>query len=236
MSASELGNIMLLDDLARTDHSFLTPADQCWYLSEYVAGPGFRAGRVNQLIANLKCSPSVAAENRPRRQHKQRAIEELAAALRHAVSRSWVERATWVPIPPSCAASDRNYDDRLVRILRGAFASYDADVRTILYQFESTAADHSSRQRVGIESLFERICINRNTLDARPLRDALILFDDVLTTGKHYKCCERRLRAMLPTIPIRGLFVARRVLSGRGRRMPLDGIGRGLSRRAFERD
>jgi hypothetical protein len=41
----------------------------------------------------------------------------------------------------------------------------------------------------------------------------------VLCSGKHYKCCERRLRETLVDIPISGLFVARRVLP-RGRRCP----------------
>jgi predicted amidophosphoribosyltransferase len=39
----------------------------------------------------------------------------------------------------------------------------------------------------------------------------VILFDDVLTTGKHFMCCKRRLREHLGDIPVTGLFIARRV-------------------------
>ena len=48
----------------------------------------------------------------------------------------------------------------------------------------------------------------------------VVVVDDVLTTGKHYKCCERRLREVLADIPIGGLFVARRVLARRRCRAP----------------
>ena len=225
MNAASPGRVELLDELARIDHSFLRANDRCWYLAEYVSGAGSRVGSVNQLIANLKCSPSVAATNPRRRRHKRRAMEELAAALREAVSRSWAEGATWIPIPPSRSAGDCNYDDRLVHILRKAFAGYDTDIRTVLFQLESMTADHCNPRRIGIQWLFERIRVSWSVLASRPLRDELVLFDDVLTTGKHYRCCERRLRDALPNIPISGLFVARRVLQGRGRRMPLGGSG-----------
>ena len=184
----EPGRVELVDDLARIDHSFLRATDECCYLAEYITGPRARAGRrVNQLIANLKCPPSVAATYPLRRRHKQRAVEALAAALRSAVSRSWAESATWIPIPPSRSASDRNYDDRLVRILRKAFTGYDVDIRTVLFQRESMAADHCQPRRTHIDSLFECIRVNWSALGSRPLRERLVLFDDLLTTGKHYK-------------------------------------------------
>ena len=58
--------------------------------------------------------------------------------------------------------------------------------------------------------------MNHRLLDARPLRQGIMLFDDVLTTGKHFKSCERCLRTQVPEyFPITGLFIARRVLLGR---------------------
>jgi hypothetical protein len=227
----EPGRVEALNDLTRIDHWFLRATDECWYLAEYIAGPAAVAGRrVNRLIASLKCPPSVMATHPLQRRDKQRAVEALAAALRSAVSRYWAEGATWVPIPPSRSACDRNYDDRLVRVLRRAFAGYDADIRTVLFQRESMAADHCRPRRTHIDLLFECIRVNWSALGSRPLRDRLVLFDDVLTTGKHYRCCARRLREVLPDIPISGLFIARRVLSGRGRRLPIDGGEHGLMR------
>jgi hypothetical protein len=220
MSAAVFHHALTLDDRARIDHSYLTPADDCRWLAEYASGPGYRGGRVNRLICNLKCSPSIARRDPARRRHKLRAIETAATAVRAAVSRSWAQSATWIPIPPSQAPGHHDYDDRLLRILQTAFAGYDADVRVILYQSGSQPADHARERRIELGTLYESIRINWDALAARPLRQQLVLFDDVLTTGKHYKCCERRLRGALPEIAIGGLFLARRVLSGHGRRAP----------------
>jgi hypothetical protein len=220
MNVSRPAAAVALDDSARIDHPYLTAADRCWYLSEYLSGPGYRGGRVNQLISNLKCTPSVVADNPQRRRHKQRAIETVAAAVHSAVSRSWAESATWIPIPPSYAAGHADHDDRLTRILRIAFATYDTDVRTLLHCVHSHAADHLTARRIDIDSLYARILVNWAALASRPLREHLVLFDDVLTTGKHYKCCERRLRDARRDASISGLFVSRRVLSGHGRRLP----------------
>jgi hypothetical protein len=220
MKVSRLTAAAPLDDCARIDHPYLTATDRCWYLSEYVSGPGYRGGRVNQLISNLKCAPSVVADNPQRRHHKQRAIETVAAAVRGAVSRSWAESATWIPIPPSYAAGHADHDDRLTRVLRIAFAAYDTDVRTLLYCVRSHAADHLTTQRIDVDSLYACTLVNWAALTSRPLREHLVLFDDVLTTGKHYKCCERRLRDVRCNASISGLFITRRVLSGHGRRLP----------------
>jgi predicted amidophosphoribosyltransferase len=42
-----------------------------------------------------------------------------------------------------------------------------------------------------------------------PVRPEIVLFDDVLTSGKHYKAAKTRLRGALPNHPLIGLFVAR---------------------------
>jgi hypothetical protein len=209
-----------VDDMARTEHAYLSASDQCWYLARYAAGSGYRAGPINQLIANLKCLPSDAVRNPHRARHKQRAISAAAAMMRAALSRGLVESVTWIPIPPSRARHDPDFDDRLVRILRCAFEGYDLDLRNVLYQAVSTVSDHINDQRMGAAALYDRIQINWHALQCRPVRARLVLFDDVLTTGKHYKCCERRLRQVLPDTVINGVFVVRRALSGCGRRIP----------------
>jgi hypothetical protein len=220
MSSLVMSPLIALDDHARTDHPYLSASDCCWCLSRYIAGPGYRGGSVNQLIANLKCAPTIVLDDPVRRTHKQHAIEMAAEVLRRAVSRDWVENATWIPIPPSRAVTHVDYDDRLARVLRVAFTPYDADVRVALYQQHSQPADHLRPARMSLQALYESIRVNLAALAARPLREHLMLFDDVLTTGKHYRCCERRLHEVVPGASIAGLFLARRALSARGRRVP----------------
>ncbi len=211
------GGPFALDERMRADHAYLSAADQCCWLAEYRPGRGYRAGPVNQLILNLKCPPSIAAMDARRRLYKRRAIEEIGQALRGALSRSSVGSATWIPIPPSRAARDADYDDRLSRILQAAFGDYDLDLRPALYQSEGTASDHAGARRLTVDALYRVIGLERELLARRPLRERVVLFDDLLTSGKHYKCCERRLQEVLADVPISGLFVARRVLPWRWR-------------------
>jgi hypothetical protein len=84
----------------------------------------------------------------------------------------------------------------------------------LLRQTESTGADHnSSGERISPEALYEVMQVNLNALAAKPMHPYVFIFDDVLTSGKHFKCCERLLREVLsPETQITGLFVARRVV------------------------
>jgi hypothetical protein len=76
------GRLLALDAQRCTEHAFLSAADRCHCLAEYLPGRGYRAGEVNQLIVNLKCAPSIAAIDPRRRHFKQRAINNIASALR----------------------------------------------------------------------------------------------------------------------------------------------------------
>ena len=211
--------LTLLDAGSRLDHHFVSATDSCAFVAELVAGRSYRAGGLNQLILNFKCTPSAARANPQRERYKRQAITTLAHSLRLAVSQTEAEQSTWVPIPPSRSRDDPDFDDRLSRTLSLAFDSYDVDVRGLLYQVRNTAPDHAVDVRLSADMLFDLLHIDVAALKARPIRERIALFDDVLTTGKHFKCCERRLRQLLPCVPIAGVFLLRRVLT-RKRRGP----------------
>ncbi len=205
-------SLTLLDGSNRPEHAFLAASDHCAYLSQYSSGRDYRADHCNQLLRNFKCRPSAARIDPRRRHYKQQAIATLALWLRHAVPREQAEECTWVPIPPSKRRGDPDFDDRLPRTLGLAFAGYDVDVRSLLYQVQSTVPDHSHPSRLSVEALYGNLRLDLQSLGCRPLRTCIALFDDLLTSGKHYRCCERRLRQTLPSTPIAGVFLMRRVL------------------------
>ena len=216
------------DAAARRDHRYLGPNDHCLYFGEFLAGSGWRAGAINDLISDFKRSPSAIAASASALavQHfKDRAIAMVARALRRQFARSSVEAVlTFVPIPPSKIPGEPDHCDRLRRTLELAFAGLDADIRPLLRQRASTAADHESRaRRLRFAELIELTELDPAHLERRP-RPLLVLFDDVLTTGKHYRCCERRLHEALPQVPICGWFIARRALPAvrRAAEMPVD--------------
>src|SRR5262249_14497162 len=159
---------------------------------EYFAGKGYQGGGTNQLIFNFKCKPSVAETNAGRRYWKDQAIATIAAGLRKAVTQQNAERWTWVPVPPSNAIRHADYHDRLIQTLNIAFNGYNADIRLLVRQSQSTEADHVSGSRLSPDELYLMIELDHAVLNARPLREGVVVFDDVLTTGKHFKCCERR--------------------------------------------
>ncbi|HTT07031.1 MAG TPA: hypothetical protein VMF64_17260 [Steroidobacteraceae bacterium] len=208
-------SLHLLDAARRTQHCFLEAGDCCRYLWEY--RPGLPRNRAQRWISDLKCRPSQAAARPLRAIYKECALLRAAQALRAAAPRAWVEQASWCPIPPSARAGASDYDDRLLRLLRLAFAGYDVDIRPLLRQSQSLPADHCGRQRVAFAALYEAMTVDTSQLLSCTLRMEVVLFDDVLTTGKHLKCAQLRLRERLGPLSISACVLARRVLVAKRR-------------------
>jgi predicted amidophosphoribosyltransferase len=202
-----------IDETNRDQHAFLQEGDRCLFFGEYFAGKGYQGGGTNQLMFNFKTLPSIARTNPARRNYKESAIATVATGLREVVGRNQIERLTFVPIPPSKTSDHPDYDDRLTRALTMGCADINSDIRLLLRRLSSTESDHSTGARLTPEALHSLLELDSSAVAAMPLREAIVLFDDVITTGKSFKCCERRLREAIPaTVPIIGLFVARRIL------------------------
>ena len=208
-----------IDATSRADHSYLEPADCCEYLAQYRVGRG-DADDLRRLVLDFKCRPALAARSPACARRKRQAAAIIVSALRRSLTRGAVESATWVPVPPSRAIGDPDYDDRLRQALAAAFGGYDLDLRLLLTQTQSMAPDHNARIRSGADWLYRRLQVDVAALRIRPLRSRIVLFDDLLVSGKHYQCCRRRLREQLPHSPISGCFIARRLLPLRWRAAP----------------
>jgi hypothetical protein len=132
-----------IDDLARPDHFYLTPADECYFLGEYTARKGYAFSATNQLILNFK--KSMDKRGTAQWRYKERAIDEAAAAFRVALNKEWLDSATLVPVPPSKSKNDPLYDDRLVRMVRGIRGQPALDVRELVLQRASRQRRTSSK-------------------------------------------------------------------------------------------
>jgi len=195
-----------IDVLARLDHSWLTPADRCFFLGEYSARKGFAFSPMNQTILNFK--KSVDRKGFPEWRHKERAIQEVAQMFGHAAGH-WLSRATLVPTPPSRAKDDRLYDDRMARLLRAIQNPFRLDIRELVIQNNSITAAHDTDARPTPCDLVKHYKVAENLI--APVPDNIIVFDDVLTTGAHYVAMRQVLSARFPLAEILGFFVARRV-------------------------
>lgn len=83
------------------------------------------------------------------------------------------------------------------------------DVRELVIQRASTAAVHDQENRPPPD----QIQANYGVDDAlrNPAPQVIGLFDDVLTTGAHYRAASAALNQAFPHVRIIGFFIARRV-------------------------
>ena len=197
-----------IDDLTRRDHYFLDRSDKCVYIGEYTARAGYQHSQTNQLISNLK--KGLERRNKPDWGYKADAIGKAANAFRAVLSKKVLDEFTFVPIPPSKVKGDPEYDDRMTQVVRNIRLSPPVDGRELIIQTKSTIAMHESDARLRpaqIEALYR---IDERCVSPQPI--ALVLVDDMLTTGAHFKAAQSLLASLFPGVPTFGLFIARRAL------------------------
>ncbi|TAD87006.1 MAG: hypothetical protein EAZ99_19010 [Alphaproteobacteria bacterium] len=200
--------LLWIDELTREDHYYLDEGDECSYWGEYTARQGFSHSETNSLISNLK--KSVDRKGFPEWRYKGQAIKRVAELFLQGIGADKLPILTFVPVPPSKAKSDPGYDDRLIAVLNEMARTVPIDIREILIQPHSVDASHLSDQRPKPEDIAKGYTIDR-TLIAKP-RDFVVIVDDVLTTGAHFKAAKSVLQTVWPNIPFIGLFVARRAI------------------------
>jgi predicted amidophosphoribosyltransferase len=196
-----------VDEIAREDHSFITPEDKCLYLYEFTKGGGFAGD--NQLIANLKKKP--ATSNHYELQYKRAAIRNTANTLINALNPIFISSATFVPVPPSKATNDPAYDNRMTQVCRSLGA--EVDVRELVTQSISMEASHErgAKPRIQVADLLSIYSIDESIAADAPQTVAVV--DDVLTTGTHFKAMQQVLSGRFPKARIFGIFIARRVFA-----------------------
>lgn len=197
--------LLEIDDLIRPDHFYLDGDDQCYYWGEYSAKKGYGYSETNSLISNFKKSP--AKQGRSEWQYKEIAINQLAECFRKIFSEDMFTFTTLIPVPPSKAKCDPEHDDRMLRLLWKIGEGRNADIRELVKQNGSRQAAHQSSNRPRPQDL-EAIYLIDETL-AKPDPENIIIFDDVLTTGCHFKAMQKVLSIRFPNAQIFGVFIAR---------------------------
>jgi hypothetical protein len=198
-----------IDETTVSQHFLLHSSDICYHIWEYTRRGGFSASPTNNLISNLKKKPSKLLTNPREAPWKEQAIGYSAYALQRLMNRPWIEGyGTLVTVPCSKVAGHPDHDDRLMRVLQGAFSGYTADIRPLLIQTRSTTADHETSERQRFEELLAITRIDEAIVGA-DVRSQIMVFDDVLNSGKHFKVAQRLLAERFPGTPIIGVFLAR---------------------------
>lgn len=194
-----------IDELIRGQHYHLDAGDLCYFFGEYTARQHAAYSETNQLIMNLK----KGNERRGLQDYhyKGAAINRVAQMITSTIGN--ISDFTFVPVPPSKCRADVAYDDRMTAILRTAQTMNPSlDFRELVLQNQSTAASHTSTaSRPTPDEIMANYSLDASLLAG--IRRNIVIFDDVLTAGSHFKAMKQFLRQHLPEASILGLFVAR---------------------------
>jgi hypothetical protein len=203
----------VIDETNREQYAFLQPSDECYYIWERMSQlwsgheqPDYQnIPATNQLISNFQIPVTCKTDNPKRYYWKERAITHATKALGQLIPENWRDRATFVPIPPSKVRGDAEHDQRL-RLTLQAVRPQLSDIRELVLQHDNVDA---KRKGISPTERAQNYYVNEDL--AVPEPNAIFIFDDVLTTGCHYKAIEIVLRNRFPNTPLRGLFLARAV-------------------------
>lgn len=197
--------ISKIDELSLPDHHYLDSEDDCYYFGEYTARKGYSHSATNQLISNLK--KKISLKRTPQYQYKHQAIRQVSNLLGRFLS---PETITFIPVPPSKDKSHPEYDDRLIQVFQHYHVANNlVDFRELVHQTMSTEAAHESEDRPSPGELESIYHVDGSQFNG--VREHICIFDDVITTGSHFKAMQSVLKKLFPGRNIFGLFVARRV-------------------------
>lgn len=200
-----------IDELSRRDHCYLDESDECWFFGEYTAYKDWSFSETNRLIKNFKKEMKLKGTNQwP---HKMRAIQQCGNLIASTINpTSNINDCIFVPIPPSSIITDPNYDPRITEALQAAsqIAGKNMAISECITQKQNHLPDHlSGETRLTPAERAATYCFDQNKFPVGT--KMVVLVDDVITTGSHFKGATQCIKAYYPAVKIVGLFIARRV-------------------------
>ena len=194
-------SLVKYDTQLHTRH-YLDQDDECWYFMEHLEG-GYAASPSNQKISNLK--KSITTQGTPQGAYKQKAIEEFADDLK-AVNFDKHGDIAIVPAPTSNPRGSQNCDDRLDKVAKLLTDKYPNLILEHLIdtKVSVTPANHGGSRNI------DTIKVNTvwNGFSSDEI-DTIIILDDVITTGAHFKAWKEVIKQNYPNVKyIYGFFWA----------------------------
>ena len=182
------------------NRKFLLPGEQVYYFVDYTVGSSYQENEVTSFLINFKRCPEKHPEGAGARWYKEEAIRLASVAL----SGLEPQRYTWVPLPPSKPAGHPQHDDRILRALQGVVPP--CDIQEAIKQELPRDAQHTSLEHRDPERL-------KAGWSVEPFvpKKAVILLDDVLTSGCTFRAAKDLLRSTGVEVPIAGVFLTRAI-------------------------
>lgn len=194
-------DVQKIDTQNLSKTSELSCDDAYYFLGDYVSGSYQHP--MTSFILDFK-----SKSGHFRYGNKNLAIQQLARFL----ALSNIDHYTVVPVPPSKSKSHPDHDDRLIRTLAyvAAMKGTPLYVQELIVQPQSYEASHDcsrlKKNRPDSSELSTRYRLQN--VAASELKDTIMIFDDVITKGSHFKAIKRLLVVRYPEKKIVGLFIA----------------------------
>lgn len=181
--------------------AYLDNSDNCYYAYDYVSGGTFKDGPGNDLIKNFQKSVSVKGTNQWK--YKLGAIDKVGRII----AATFADVAHIAPMPTSKTEGCPDYDDRLIQALR--IAQTHNSKLVIHYPISRRIRGIAAKSGAGSRhpSLIESELQWRGFSGPAPA--GLYLFDDVITSGGHFKACAQLVSANSPGTSVAGIFIAK---------------------------
>ena len=163
-------------------HCYLNCADGCYFAEMYLCN---RRKGIRPAVLSLKRSNLLA-------------INYFAEQLSEAVPPDWAARYTFVPMPRSSSLNNA---------LRSVLQNIGVkDWRDLLLQKRMTPSSHGGWRPPPVLRA-SLLYVNESVSEPRP--STVVILDDVVTTGSHFRAAKLVLRQRWPGLKVLGLFLAR---------------------------
>lgn len=180
---------------------YLEDEDICFYARDYISRGGYQASNANNLINNFK--KPADRKGKPEWSWKEKAIKQFASEI----SEILPDEMLVTCIPSSIIKTDPSYDSRLEDTLKQLkLLRPDIIIKFPISIMQTTVASHSGGGR-NPEQIYE----NLKWKGLLTTFDQIVLVDDVLTTGAHFKACKKLILEYHPHKTVIGIFWAKTV-------------------------
>lgn len=203
----------LVDRLTVLYLRHLRQDDLCYYYLERSSG-GYQAGAANQRVANFKKDTARFGENRSVMYYRQQEIDRCIVNFTEGVlgvMRTLDVRAVPVicPMPTSNPRDSSAFNDRLDLLAEGVSRNCGIPYMTALDMGEAVKPSHVGGMR-DPDELAKVMAFSGFGSGFEP--SVVLLFDDVLTSGAHFRACKDLILDRCPWRPlVVGMFLARHI-------------------------
>lgn len=180
--------------------------DICYYAREYVAYGGYNTSDTNSVILNFKKPPSV--KDTPQWHYRQKAVKQIATELYCFFKQLPLNNIFISWIPSSKLITDPEYNSRFEDLLLKLAGYLQINYGHLIISKGKLQPSHLDGPR-DPSILTSNFTLNQD-IDISPFT-WVVLIDDVITSGSHFKVCKNLILEKFSEKKIAGVFWAKTI-------------------------